>query len=51
MSKAEDKERVATIGTSKVKEAESLEVVGGRCWKKISLQSLQMTGELFNHFP
>ena len=50
LRKAGDKEKVATIKTSKVKEEEILEVAGGRCWKKIFLQSLQITGELFNHF-
>ena len=48
LSKAEDKERVATIERSKVKEEESLEVAGGRCWKNIFLKSLKITGELFN---
>ena len=51
MSKAEDKERVATIERSKVKEEESLEVAGARCWKNIFQQSLQITGKLFTHFP
>ena len=51
LSKAEDKERGVTIKTSKVKEEESLEVAGARCWKNIFLQSLKITGESFIHFP
>ena len=51
LSKAEDKERVATIEASKVKEEESLEVAGERCWRKSFLQSLEITGELFTQLP
>ena len=38
---------MATIGTSKVNEEESMEVAGGKCWKKIFLQSLCFSGETF----
>ena len=44
-----DQERKETIEAIKVKEA-SLEVDGGKCWKKIGLWILSVTGELSDHF-
>ena len=44
-----DQERKETIEAIKVKE-ESLDVDGGRCWKKIGLRILSVTGEFSNHF-
>ena len=45
-----DKERTATVETSKVKEERPV-VAGGRCWKKIWLWALKKTGELFISLP
>ena len=47
--KDQAKERKETIEAIKVKEA-SLEVDGGRCWKKIGLRILSVTGELWDEF-
>ena len=44
-----DQERKETIEAIKVKE-ESLDVDGGRCWKKIGLRILSVTGELWDDF-
>ena len=49
MKKEQTKERKETIEAIKVKEA-SLEVDGGRCWKKIGLRILSVTGELWYDF-
>ena len=49
MKKDQAKERKETIEAIKVKEA-SLEVDGGRCWKKIGLGILSVTGELWDEF-
>ena len=49
MKKEQTKERKETIEAIKVKEA-SLEVDGGRCWKKIGLRILSVTGELPDDF-
>ena len=51
LSKAEDQERVATIERSKVKEEESLEVAGEKCWRGFWQRALCFTGEKFNNFP
>ena len=48
LREARDKERMATVETSKVKEERPV-VAGGRCWKKFWLMALQITGELFIH--
>ena len=50
LNKAEDKEKVATVESSKVA-AESLPVARTRCWKKVLLRLLQKTGGLFICFP
>ena len=44
-----DKERTATVETSKVKEERP--AVAGRCWKAVWLGALQKTGELFISSP
>ena len=49
MKKDQAKEGKETIEAIKVKEA-SLEVDGGRCWKKIGLRILSVTGELPDDF-
>ena len=43
--KTDDKEKESTIEAARVKE-ESLAVVGGRCWKRVSLRALKKTGDL-----
>ena len=50
MEKAEDKEGIATVDASKVKE-ENLKVAGGKCWRGFWLSALKVTGEIFNHSP
>ena len=45
-----DKERIATVEKSKVKEERPV-AAGGRCWKKIWLWAFKKTGELFICFP
>ena len=50
MEKAEDKEGIATVVASKVKE-ENLEVAGGKCWRGFWLSALNVTGEIFNCSP
>ena len=47
---ADDKESTATVDASKVKE-ENLEVAGGRCWRGLWLNVLNVTGVIFNCFP
>ena len=49
LKKDQAKERKETIEAIKVKE-ESLEVDGGKCWKKIGLRILSVTGELPDDF-
>ena len=49
LKKDQAKERKETIEAIKVKEAK-LEVDGGRCWKKIGLWILSVTGEFSDHF-
>ena len=44
-----DQERKETIEAIKVKE-ESLDVDGGRCWKKIGLRILSVTGEFITYY-
>ena len=46
----EDKERIATVDASKVKE-ENLEVAGGKCLRGKWQRVLNVTGELFNRSP
>ena len=47
MKKAEEKEGIATVDASMAKE-ESLEVSGGKCWRRKCLSALNVTGEIFN---
>ena len=49
LKKEQTKERKETIEAIKVKEA-SLELDGGKCWKKIGLWILSVTGEFFGSF-
>ena len=49
LKKNQDKKGKETIEATKVKE-ESLEVDGGKCWKKIGLWILSVTGELPDDF-
>ena len=49
LKKDQAKERKETIEAIKVKEA-SLEVDGGRCWKKIGLRILSVTGEFITYY-
>ena len=49
LKKDQGKEGKETIEAIKVKE-ESLEVDGGKCWKKIGLWILSVTGELPDDF-
>ena len=50
MDEAKGKENRATVDASKAKE-ENLEVAGGKCWRGFWLSALNVTGEIFNHFP
>ena len=46
MTKCQDEERTVTVESNKVKE-ESLKVAPGKkCWRKIFLQTIKITGEL-----
>ena len=49
LKKDQAKEGKETIEAIKVKEA-SLELDGGKCWKKIGLWILSVTGEFFGSF-
>ena len=46
----EDKESIATVDASKVKE-ENLEVAGGKCLRRKWRSGLNVTGEIFNPSP
>ena len=50
MKKDEDKESMASVDVSKVKD-ENFEVDGEKCWRGKWQRVLRFTGEIFNRFP